>query len=298
MRAEAIPNVKSSSTIRTAMRAGRETLDSSDTPDLDSQVLLAHFLGVDRAFLFAHPERTLSDLECAAFLDTIHRRAAGEPIAYITGAKGFYDIDLQVTPSVLIPRPETELLLEEALRLSEDRPDLCVADIGTGSGALAIAFARQRPAARVYATDVCADALAVARENAALNGADVSFLEGDLAEPVIERRIQVDLLLANLPYVASETLDSLAVSRIEPRLALDGGIDGLALIRRLLMQIPSVCRQGAIVLLEIGADQGESVARLVEERLIHAVAAKFCRITLAWIASPVFEHGIRNAESC
>ena len=184
MRAEAIPNVKSSSTIRTAMRAGRETLDSSDTPDLDSQVLLAHFLGVDRAFLFAHPERTLSDLECAAFLDTIHRRAAGEPIAYITGAKGFYDIDLQVTPSVLIPRPETELLLEEALRLSEDRPDLCVADIGTGSGALAIAFARQRPAARVYATDVCADALAVARENAALNGADVSFLEGDLAEPV------------------------------------------------------------------------------------------------------------------
>ena len=267
MRAEAIPKVKSSSTIRTAMRAGRETLESSDTPDLDSQVLLAHFLGVDRAFLFAHPERTLSDLECAAFLDTVHRRAAGEPIAYITGAKGFYDIDLQVTPSVLIPRPETELLLEEALRLSEDRPDLCVADIGTGSGALAVTFARHRPQSKVYATEISRDALAVARGNAERYGVKPTVLAGDLAEPLLKRGIKIDLLLANLPYIVSDELAMLDVSRFEPRLALDGGIDGLALIRRLLTQVPAVCHEGAYVLLEIGADQGEAVARLIDERL-------------------------------
>lgn len=267
MRAAAFPKVKSSSTIRAAMSSSRATLDSSDTSDLDTQVLLAHILGVDRAFLFAHPERTLSDWECAAFQDAVHRRAAGEPIAYITGAKGFYDIDLQVSPAVLIPRPETELLLEEALRLSEERPDLCVADIGAGSGALAVAFARHRPEATVYATEISRDALTIARGNAARNGVKPTFLEGDLAEPLMKRRIKIDLLLANLPYIASDELASLDVSRFEPRLALDGGIDGLALIRRLLTQIPSVCREGATVLLEIGADQGESVARLVEERL-------------------------------
>ncbi|MDE2637075.1 MAG: peptide chain release factor N(5)-glutamine methyltransferase [Chloroflexota bacterium] len=267
MRAETFPSVKSSSTIRAAMRAARTTLDSSDSPDLDSQVLLAHSLDVDRAFLFAHPERTLSERECGAFLDAVNRRAAGEPIAYITGAKGFYDIDMQVSPAVLIPRPETEHLLKEALRLSEDRPDLIVADIGTGSGALAAAFARHRPKSNVYATEICADALAVARGNAERNGVNPTFLEGDLAEPLIQRAIKIDLLMANLPYIASDELAALAVSRFEPRLALDGGIDGLALIRRLLMQIPSVCRADATVLLEIGADQAESVARLVGERL-------------------------------
>lgn len=267
MRAETLPKVKSSWTIRAALHGGRATLRSSDTPDLDAQVLLAHLLGVDRAFLFAHPERTLSDWECAAFLDANHRRAAGEPIAYITGAKGFYDIDLQVSPAVLIPRPETELLLEEALRLSEERPELIVADIGTGSGALAVTYARHRPQSKVYATEISRDALAIARGNAERNGVKPTFLEGDLAEPLIQRGIKIDLLMANLPYIASDELAALEVSRFEPRLALDGGIDGLALIRRLLTQIPAVCREGAFVLLEIGADQGEAVARLVREHL-------------------------------
>ena len=267
MRADAVPKVKSSSTIRAALSAARAMLDSADMPDLDAQVLLAHSLDIDRAFLFAHPERILSDWECAAFLNAIRRRAAGEPIAYITGAKGFYDINLQVKPAVLIPRPETELLLEEALRLSGERPDLNVADIGTGSGALAVAIALHQPEATVYATEISRDALAIARGNAERNGVDPTFLEGDLAEPLIQRRIKIDLLMANLPYIATDELASLEVSRFEPRLALDGGIDGLALIRRLLRQIPAVCRDGAYVLLEIGADQGESVARLVEERL-------------------------------
>lgn len=267
MRAEILPKVKSSSTIRAAMSAARATLDSSATPDLDAQVLLAHILGVDRAFLFTRPEHSLTDAQLAAFRSTLRRRAAGEPIAYITGSKGFYDISLQVTPAALVPRPETELLLEEALRLSEDRPELVVADIGTGSGALAVTFARHRPQSNVYATEISREALAIARGNAARNGVNPAFLAGDLAEPLIQREIKVDLLMANLPYIATDKLPALAVSRFEPRLALDGGIDGLALIRRLLTQIPAVCRGGACVLLEIGADQGESVARMAHERL-------------------------------
>ena len=267
MRALTFPKVTSSSTIRAVLSAARATRDSSATPDLDAQVLLAQVLGVDRAFLFTRPEHSLTDAQLDAFQSALSRRAAGEPIAYITGARGFYDINLQVTPAVLIPRPETELLLEEALRLSEERPELVVADIGTGSGALAVTFARHRPGSKVYATEISRDALAIARGNAARNGVNPAFLAGDLAEPLIQRGIKLDLLMANLPYIATDELTALDLSRFEPRLALDGGIDGLALIRRLLAQVPAVCRKGAYVLLEIGADQGEAVARLVQERL-------------------------------
>ena len=266
MVAEAAAGIERSATIGAVLRAAGKALSSSETPELDAQVLLAHVLGADRAFLFAHPEQALADAQICDLRVAVHRRAAGEPIAYITGGKGFYDIDLLVTPAVLIPRPETELLLEEALRLSDDRPDLTAADIGTGSGALAVTFARQRPAATVYATDISAEALAIARKNAQRNGVEPLFFAGDLAEPLIERGIQVDVLLANLPYIASDELANLAVSRCEPRLALDGGTDGLDLIRRLLSQIPALCRAGAHVLLEIGADQAEAVTRLVRER--------------------------------
>ncbi|MDE2776825.1 MAG: peptide chain release factor N(5)-glutamine methyltransferase [Chloroflexota bacterium] len=253
--------------LQTALNQAKQALKASESADLDAQALLSHSLGVDRAFLFAHAESVLSDSQAAAFQSAVARRAAGEPIAYIIGAKGFYDIDLMVSPATLIPRPETELLLEEALRLFEDGSRVTVADIGTGSGALALSFARHRPAANVCATDISADALRIARTNADRMGLKVEFLEGDLAVPLIERGIQVDLLMANLPYIASDGLATLAVSRFEPRLALDGGPDGLALIRRLLTQIPAVCRAGAQVLLEIGAEQGMTVAGLVQERL-------------------------------
>ena len=254
-------------TIRSALREARDTLEPAETADLDAQTLLAHILGVDRSFLFARPETLLTDDQSSCVQSAVERRAVGEPIAYITGAKGFYDLELWVSPAVLIPRPETELLLEEALRLAKGGAALTVADIGTGSGALAIAFARQRPAAKVYASDISGAALAIARQNAERNCAQVCFCEGDLAAPLIERGLQVDLLMANLPYIASGDLAALAVSRFEPRLALDGGADGLDLIRRLLTQIPYLCSEGAWVLLEIGADQGEAMANLVRNRV-------------------------------
>lgn len=258
---------ESSATIGAALRAARLALASSESADLDAQALLAYTLGVDRAFLFAHAEVSLSDSQSAAFGAAVARRAAGEPIAYIRGLQGFYDIDLLVTPAVLIPRPETELLLEEALRLTANKPGATVADIGTGSGALALSFARQRPQANVYATEISAAALRIARGNAERIGVDILMLEGDLAQPLIARGIQVDLLMANLPYIASDELGTLEVSRYEPRLALDGGRDGLELIRRLLPQIPAVCHPGAQVLLEFGAGQGKAVARLVRNQL-------------------------------
>ena len=135
-------------TIRAALRQARAALVHSDSPDLDAQLLLAQALVVERATLFAHPERALTPRQSRCFQALLARRAVGEPVAYILGRRGFYDIDLRVTPATLIPRPETELLLEEALRLSESLTEATVADIGTGSGALAIAFQRRRPAAK------------------------------------------------------------------------------------------------------------------------------------------------------
>ena len=254
-------------TVEAALQKARAALVASGTADLDAQVLLAHVLGCERAFLFAHPEASLDFQTSMQFQSLLQRRASGEPIAYILGQQGFYDLELKVTPSVLVPRPETELLLEEALQLTADSPGATVADIGTGSGALAVTLARHRPQCTVYATEISADALEVARDNAREHCARVSFFRGHLAQPLTERGIKADLLMANLPYIASEELDTLPVSRWEPRQALDGGPDGLAYIRTLLQQAPRVCRAGAYVLLEIGADQGAAVSRLILDLL-------------------------------
>ena len=254
-------------TIGAAFQRARTTLAQSDSPELDARVLLAHVLDVEPAFLFAHGEDPLTPAQRSAFQNALARRAAGEPIAYIIGRKGFYDLDLITTPAVLVPRPETELLLEEALRRAAPDCRLVVADIGTGSGALAIAFARQRPLSQVYATDISAAALAIARLNARRYGVGVQFLPGNLAQPLIDTGTQVDLLMANLPYIASAELKRLAVSRHEPRVALDGGQDGLNCIRELLRQIPCLCRPGAKVFLEIGADQGGAVSQLIQDGL-------------------------------
>ena len=252
-------------TIKEALREARQTLSSSESADLDAQLLLAHLVSVERVYLLAHGEDALSETQIRDYQALLHRRAAGEPIAYITGSKWIYDLELMVTPAVLIPRPETELLLEEALRLMAQAPDCQAADIGTGSGALAVAFARHQPGSRVFATDISADALCVARKNAGRYGASIEFMLGDLANPILERGIKLDLLMANLPYIPSDDLQSLAVIKYEPLLALDGGGDGLRYIRRLLAQVPQVCRAGAWVLLEIGADQADAVQGLVEE---------------------------------
>ncbi len=251
---------ESTPSISSALHAARQQIDS-----LDAHVLLGDVLGVDRADLLAHPEAPLTSEQAEQFAAWVARCAAGEPVAYILGRRAFYDRDILVTPDVLIPRPETELLLEQALTLSDRK--LTVADVGTGSGALAVTFAANQPGAQVYATDISPAALAVARRNAERSGVGVCFYEGDLLAPLIERGVKLDLIMANLPYIASDELATLAVSRYEPHLALDGGADGLDLIRRLLAQIPQAVSPGALLLLEIGAGQGAAALELVEQSL-------------------------------
>ena len=246
--------------------AKRRITSISTSASLDAQLLLAEVLSVGRAHIIAHPEKTLTDAQAEQIESLIQRREQGEPIAYILGRQAFYDREFIVTPAVLIPRPETEHLLEAALDFLQAQPDAVCVDVGTGSGALAVTVAA-RTAATVYATDVSLDALEVARRNAAQHQADVTFFQGDLLQPLIDHAIRVDLVISNPPYIATGEMRDLDVSRHEPHLALDGGADGLVIIRRLLQQLPSVCNEGALVLIEIGADQGGAMLDLVRRQL-------------------------------
>lgn len=254
-------------TIRDVLSDAKQRISAVSTSvSLDAQLLLAEVIGESRAHVIAHPERELTPEQAAQYEAWITRRADAEPVAYILERKAFYDREFKVTSAVLIPRPETEHLLEAALEFTAQR--VCVAvDIGTGSGALAVTFAAHRPQARVYAVDISKAALTIARENAAIQQVDVTFLEGDLLQPLIDLGIKVDLIMANLPYIASDEVPDLLVSRHEPTLALDGGTDGLDLVRRLLMQAPEVLNPGAMILLEIGSDQGQKTAVLAKEML-------------------------------
>jgi release factor glutamine methyltransferase len=245
----------------------------SPSPALDADMLLAEVLGVSRAYILAHGDQLMTTEQRRRFGAWLERAANGEPIAYILERRGFYDLDFIVTPDVLIPRQETELLLEQALAWAKDKSDLTVVDVGTGSGVLAVTFAKHAAGTQVYATDISSAALDVARRNAQTHGANVTFFQGDLLMPLIERRIHADLIMANLPYIASDEVPTLAVSHHEPHLALDGGADGLDLIRRLLGQIPQVCRTNALILLEIGMTQGAAALALAEESL-HSQSAE------------------------
>lgn len=237
---------------------------ASEVEPLDAPVLLAHVLGVDRAALHAHPERSLTPEQFARFQQAIADRRRGVPVAYLTGKRAFYDRELVVSPAVLIPRPETEHLVEAALDWARGRAGLRIADVGAGSGAIAVTLAAHLPGAAVWAIDRSEEALAVARENAARAGVEerITFIRGDLLSPLLAEALRVDLIAANLPYIPSADLDNLAVARFEPRAALDGGPDGLDLIRRLLDQAPAALRPGGLVLLEIQSGQGMRVAEL------------------------------------
>ncbi|MHB8398249.1 MAG: peptide chain release factor N(5)-glutamine methyltransferase [Candidatus Limnocylindrales bacterium] len=268
--------------LRTAVERLREA--GSESPRLDSEVLLARALGVDRTTVLAHPEAAVGAGQWAAFEADLVRRASGEPVAYIRGFKEFFGLALAADPRALIPRPETELLVELAeretmLRLAgAPRPPgstpLRIADVGTGSGSVAIALAvalrrrRSLDEVEIIAMDVSADALDLARENAVGHGiADrVRFVEADLLPPVVAPPF--DLILANLPYVASAEVDDLPIAAsFEPRLALDGGPDGLDVIRRLVGRLPEALVPGGAALLEIGAGQGVAIAELVTDLL-------------------------------
>lgn len=241
------------------------------TPALDAQVLLAHVTGAARATILAYPERLLSEEEAGRFAELVARRQDGEPVAYLVGRREFLGLDLLTDRRALIPRPETELLVEAALialrervaRRSVEEP-LVAADIGTGSGAIALALAAREPRlALIYAVDLSAEALALARENAERLhlAARVRFLQGDLLEPL---PTPVDLLLANLPYVAPREEATLPeeVRRYEPELALYAAEDGLALLRQFFATAPAHVKPGALLGVEFGYNQRSAVEAL------------------------------------
>jgi len=232
---------------------------------LDADVLLAHVAGVGKEVLVAHPNAELPRDAARRYDALVARRAAGEPVAYLRGYKEFYGVTLGVDRRVLVPRPETETLVDAVRAFAAGRP-LTVVDVGTGSGAIAIALARHEPALRIIATDIFAEALTVARENAAANGvaARIDFRQGDLLAPVNE---PVDIIAANLPYLRSDALDDLTGDRaslaFEPRLATLSGDDGLELIRRAAADLPRVLAAGGAAFFECDPPQVAATRRLL-----------------------------------
>ena len=231
--------------------------DSAATAALDAQLLLAHALGTTRGRLLSHPELAVEAPAAERYAVLIARRAAGEPLAYLTGTRDFWSLRLTVSPAVLVPRPETELLVERALRL-RPAPQAQVADLGTGSGAVALALASERPCWQVTATDVSAEALAVARANATRLGIALEFRQGSWFEPLAGSRF--DLLVSNPPYVAADdpAMTNGALAH-EPRLALTPGADALACLRAIVRGAPQHLVHGGWLVLEHGAQQGEQV---------------------------------------
>ncbi len=242
------------------------------TAALDADLLLAHVCGVTKEVLYAHLDAPMTADELARYSAMVERRAAGEPVAYLRGYKEFFGLRFTVDPRVLIPRPETEVLVEAVLAFARDTARMRIVDVGTGSGAIAVAIAASEPRARVIATDVSGDALDVARANAAANGvADrVDLREGDLLAPVDG---EVDAVAANLPYLRADAVEHLTGERtslaFEPHVAVVSGPNGLDVIRRCIDQLPGTLAVGGAAFFECDPPQVDTVQDLLRDR-IHA----------------------------
>jgi len=253
--------------IRDAINSAAQRLAAThETARLDAELLLAHVLGRPRTYLYAWPERELDADSAAAFESLVARRAGGEPVAYLLGGREFWSRALAVTPATLIPRPDTERLVEAALERIPTDATWQVADLGTGSGAIAIALAAERPACTLIATDRSAAALAVASSNAGRHvPGRVAFVCADWLAPFREGAF--DLIAANPPYVAQgDPHLGLGDVRFEPVGALAAGPDGLDAIRRIAGQAPHCLRPGGWLLLEHGFDQAAAVAKVLDAR--------------------------------
>ncbi|UCG80077.1 MAG: peptide chain release factor N(5)-glutamine methyltransferase [Desulfobacterales bacterium] len=241
-----------------------------EQPRAAAEILLAHALGLRRVDLYVQYDRHLQVEELELFRGFIKRRIQREPVAYIVGKKEFWSMDLRMTPDVLIPRPETETLVEAALSIVQPKPGpepLRILDLGTGSGAIVLAMASEWPGQSFYAVDRSEKALAVARENARTRELDktITFLQGDWFDPVRDRGRYFDVIVSNPPYIASHEFEVLPpeITEYEPREALDGGSDGLAAIRLIIEQAAHHMIPGGWLLFEIGHDQWVAVEKLI-----------------------------------
>ncbi len=258
-------------TLQEALRHGSQKLAGagSEEASLEAELLLANALHTDRTHLYQRLPEVLPDGAAKAFDALLQRRLDHEPTAYILGRKEFYGLDFEVTPVAIIPRPETETLVELVLGFIGTRKgerETRVVDVGVGCGAVAVALAVSLPQADIVATDVSPQALALARRNADRHGVGmrIRFLQGDLLEPL---DAPVDVIAANLPYVRTGDFEAAPpeIRQHEPRLGLDGGPDGLRLIERLLVQVPPRLRVGGALFIEIGEEQGDAARTLAAE---------------------------------
>ncbi|MFC1904696.1 peptide chain release factor N(5)-glutamine methyltransferase [Chloroflexota bacterium] len=248
-------------TLKQALGCAREVLMANNIEDatLECELLLRHALKINRVQLYLDLDQELGPEQEKLFSHLIGRRLGHEPVAYIIGHREFYGLDFYVDQRVLIPRPESEMLVEKALELAQSRTISTIAEIGTGCGAIAISLALNLPQVKVYATDISASALEVALFNCQRHGVTdkIILLQGDMLEPLPE---PVNLMVANLPYVKAEEMNA---GQFEPRLALDGGADGLEKIHRLCQQLSDKLHPGGCLLLEIGQGQGRAVTALL-----------------------------------
>jgi len=260
---------------------------------IDARALLRAALGVSDTHLVAHPAQPLTGQQRTRYLAWLERRRAGEPVAYLTGEREFYSLAFKVTPAVLIPRPETELLVEAALERVPAHVPFRVLDLATGSGCVAVAIAANRPRARVTATEVSRDALAVARDNAARHGAGVEFLESDWFDALAGRRF--DLIVSNPPYVAEgDPHLSQGDSRFEPRAALVAGADGLSCIRLIIAQARAHLEPGGALLFEHGYDQAARCRALLAQAGYFEVATRHDLAGIERVSGGRFDAGGGN----
>jgi release factor glutamine methyltransferase len=253
--------------------AGLALAGASTCPTLDAEVLLAASLGCGRSRLYAWPEWVPEPAEIACFHTWLAKRSAGYPVAYLLGQREFWGLNLRVSEATLIPRPETERLVELALERIDPEHTTDVADLGTGSGAVALALAQERPLSRIVASDLSEEALDVARENAQRLGiGNINFEQGDWFGG-ISSQLRMDVVVSNPPYIAEDDR-ALIDLRYEPRPALVAGADGLAAIRHIVAEAPRWLRRGGWILIEHGADQGLRVAGLLRQYGYQTIATE------------------------
>tara|TARA_B100001142_G_C14341207_1_gene657952 strand:+ start:1777 stop:2616 length:840 start_codon:yes stop_codon:yes gene_type:complete len=260
--------------IKDNLNISGELLMKSGSPDsrLEAEILLRHVLKIDRATMFSNLENVLDNKQENDIAELVQRRLANEPLSYITGTREFYSLDFQITSDVLIPRQETETLVDEVIKISKENP-LKIVDVGTGSGAIAIALAVNLPLAKIIATDISVDALHVAESNTKMNDvfSRINFKQGNLLDVLDEK---VDVIVSNPPYIPSNQIEHLQPEvKKEPHIALDGGSDGLEYIRQLIGNCSENLNDNGHIFIEIDPSQSEEVLEIADTHFPDAITA-------------------------
>lgn len=248
-------------TYKTLIDEGKRIIDSPDGAT-EAMLLLEYVLHADRNELLIHPEKEVENEDAETFMTLVKRRASGEPVQYIIGSAPFYGLEFIVNPSVLIPRFDTEVLVEEVLKAVKE--DDKILDLCTGSGCIAVSIKKYKPGAQVYASDISMDAIKIAKGNAEANDTDITFIHSDLLDNVGDG---YDIIVSNPPYIKTAVIEGLddIVKKHEPYIALNGGTDGLDYYRRIVADSRTHLKQGGRLMMEIGYDQGKELKELLKE---------------------------------